>query len=67
MSWRRTPTSRWSPSTRTPLSTVHQPIQQMGSAAIALLIRLMDGAPIEQNHIRLPTALVRRGSTAAPR
>jgi LacI family transcriptional regulator len=50
-----------------PLSTVHQPIQQMGSAAIALLIRLMDGAPIEQNHIRLPTALVRRGSTAAPR
>lgn len=50
-----------------PLSTVHQPIQQMGSAAIALLIRLMDGAPVEQNHIRLPTSLVRRGSTAPPR
>lgn len=50
-----------------PLSTVHQPIQQMGSAAIDLLIRLMDGAPVQQNHIRLPTSLVRRGSTAPPR
>ncbi len=49
-----------------PLSTVHQPIQQMGAAAIALLIRLLDGAPVERNHLRLPTSLVLRGTTAPP-
>jgi len=53
--------------TNPPLSTVHQPIQQMGAAAIALLITLMDGAPVERTHIQLVTSLVERGSTAPPR
>jgi LacI family transcriptional regulator len=53
--------------TNPPLSTVHQPIQQMGAAAIALLITLMDGTPVDQTHIRLVTSLVERGSTAPPR
>ncbi|WP_421732864.1 LacI family DNA-binding transcriptional regulator [Cellulomonas sp.] len=49
------------------LTTVHQPIQQMGAAAIALLITLMAGESVEQTHIRLVTSLVERGSTAPPR
>ena len=49
------------------LSTVHQPIQQMGAAAIALLITLMAGKSVEQTHIQLVTSLVERGSTAPPR
>ncbi|MEZ0447267.1 LacI family DNA-binding transcriptional regulator [Cellulomonas sp. ICMP 17802] len=53
--------------TNPPLSTVHQPIQQMGAAAIALLIALMDGAPVDRTHIQLVTSLVERGSTAPPR
>ena len=46
---------------------MHQPIQQMGAAAIALLITLMDGAPVDKTHIQLVTSLVERGSTAPPR
>ena len=49
------------------LSTVRQPIQQMGSAAVELLIALMDGRIPENTHVRLPTSLVLRGTTAPPR
>lgn len=52
--------------TAPPLTTVHQPIQQMGAAAITLLISLMDGTPVDRTHVRLPTSLVQRGSTARP-
>src|SRR5665647_1909030 len=53
--------------TTPPLSTVRQPIQQMGSAAVELLIALMDGRIPETMHVRLPTSLVLRGTTAPPR
>jgi len=53
--------------TTPPLSTVRQPIQQMGSAAVQLLIALMDGCIPETTHVRLPTSLVIRGTTAPPR
>jgi LacI family transcriptional regulator len=49
------------------LSTVRQPIQQMGSAAVRLLRALMDGRIPETTHVRLPTSLVIRGTTAPPR
>jgi LacI family transcriptional regulator len=49
------------------LSTVRQPIQQMGSAAVRLLIALMDGRIPQTTHVRLPTSLVIRGTTAPPR
>ena len=53
--------------TTPPLSTVRQPIQQMGSAAVEeLLIALMDGCTPEATHVRLPTSLVIRGTTAPP-
>jgi len=50
--------------TTPPLSTVRQPIQQMGATAIELLIALLDGTPVDSTHVRLPTTLVRRASTA---
>ncbi|RYV52137.1 LacI family DNA-binding transcriptional regulator [Pengzhenrongella frigida] len=53
--------------TTPPLTTVHQPIQEMGAAGITMLIALLEGRPVEQTHVRLPTSLVVRGSTAAPR
>lgn len=53
--------------TRPALSTVRQPIQQMGSAAVELLIAPMDGRIPETTHVRLPTSLVIRGTTAPPR
>jgi LacI family transcriptional regulator len=53
--------------TTPPLTTVRQPIQQMGSAAVELLIALMDGRVPETTHVRLPTSLVLRGTTAPPR
>lgn len=50
-----------------PLTTVHQPIQQMGASAIRLLLALMDETPVESQRVRLPVSLVPRGSTARPR
>lgn len=47
-----------------PLTTVHQPIQQMGAAAIGLLTALLDGGDVDEPHVRLPTSLVVRGTTA---
>ncbi len=48
-----------------PLTTVAQPMQQMGSQAVELLIHLMDGTGERSTHVRLPTELVERGSTRA--
>ena len=45
-----------------PLTTIEQPIQQMGFDATRLLIGLIDGEPVESAHTMLPTKLVVRGS-----
>jgi LacI family transcriptional regulator len=50
--------------TEPPLTTVHQRIQHMGAAAIGLLTSLLDGADVAEPHVRLPTSLVVRGTTA---
>ncbi len=47
-----------------PLTTVAQPIQQMGAEAIGLLVELIAGRQVATDHLRLPTRLVQRGSTA---
>jgi LacI family transcriptional regulator len=52
--------------TTPPLSTVRQPIQQLGAEAVTLLIALLDGRTPETKHVRLATSLVLRGSTAPP-
>ncbi|MFE6996990.1 LacI family DNA-binding transcriptional regulator [Microbacterium sp. NPDC057659] len=47
------------------LTTVRQPLSEMGAAAVQLLLRLLDGG--EREHIRMPAVLVPRESTAPPR
>ena len=48
-----------------PLTTIEQPIQQMGFDATRLLIGLIDGEPVASTHTMLPTRLVVRGSCRA--
>jgi len=48
------------------LSTVRQPMQRLGEVATKLLIGLMNGETPEQTHVRLPTRLVPRATTAPP-
>lgn len=49
-----------------PLTTISQPLQQMGAEALRLLVDLIDGKD-RGVHVRLPTELVERASTAPPR
>ncbi|MFC8193638.1 LacI family DNA-binding transcriptional regulator [Cellulomonas sp. NPDC057328] len=48
-----------------PLTTISQPLQQMGAEALQLLVDLVAGREREP-HLRLPTELVVRASTAPP-
>lgn len=48
------------------LTTVQQPIRQMGYDAMTMLVALIEGNEPPDIHIELETTLVRRGSTAAP-
>ncbi len=49
-----------------PLTTVQQPIRQMGHDSIAMLIALIAGEELGETHVTLDTTLVVRRSTAAP-
>jgi LacI family transcriptional regulator len=49
-----------------PLTTVEQPIQLMGRRAVEMLLALLGGADVA-DRVTLPTRLVQRRSTAAPR
>jgi LacI family transcriptional regulator len=48
-----------------PLTTVAQPLHQMGAEAVRLLLGLLSGDTHEE-HLRLPATLVVRASTAPP-
>jgi LacI family transcriptional regulator len=48
------------------LTTVHQPLRELGRMAVSLLVRLMDGHQVEPVHVALATRLVVRSSTAPP-
>jgi LacI family transcriptional regulator len=48
-----------------PLSTVAQPLHEMGVTALRILLAMLSGQPIER-HVRMPTELVVRASTAPP-
>jgi LacI family transcriptional regulator len=56
-----------SASTTPALTTVRQEIQQIGASAVELLVRLVEGSPVDGPHVRLPTTLVVRGSPAPAR
>ena len=54
--------------TRPQLTTVHQPLQEMGRMAVSLLMRLLERQRIDALHVELATELIVRGSTGpAPR
>ena len=46
-----------------PLTTVHQPLQEMGRAALRILQNFAAGSAPDTNHVELATHLVVRGST----
>lgn len=48
------------------LTTVRQPLQEMGRMAVSLLIRLLERHEVEALHVELATELVVRASTAPP-
>ena len=49
-----------------PLTTVQQPMRQLGHDAITMLVGLIAGHLPEETHVTLETTLVRRRSSAAP-
>ena len=49
-----------------PLTTVHQPLQEMGGVAVRTLMQLISGAELDSYHVELATELVVRSSTAPP-
>ncbi len=50
-----------------PLTTIHQPLVEMGKMAATMLLRLISGFSLDSNHVELSTSLVIRDSCAAPR
>jgi LacI family transcriptional regulator len=49
------------------LTTVRQPLAEMGRMAVSLLIRLLDGHRVDALHVELATDLILRGSTGPAR
>jgi LacI family transcriptional regulator len=49
-----------------PLTTVQQPMRQLGHDAIAMLVALIAGEELADLHVILETTLVRRRTTASP-
>jgi LacI family transcriptional regulator len=47
-----------------PLTTVRQPLREMGGVALRTALRLADGEKLESHHVELATELVVRTSTA---
>ncbi len=50
-----------------PLTTIHQPLFEMGRMAANMLLRLISGQPLDSNHVELSTSLVIRESCSPPR
>lgn len=48
-----------------PLTTVAQPLHDMGAAALGILLELLSGTRVDR-HVRMPTELVVRSTTAPP-
>lgn len=49
-----------------PLTTVRQPLEQMGGVAFRTALRLANGEKLDSHHVELATELVVRRSTASP-
>ena len=55
--------SGWLNSTDPPLTTVRQPIESMGKAAVALLVNQMESVAMHREELLFEPELVVRGST----
>lgn len=51
--------------TEPPLTTISQPLREMGAAALRMLVSLLDGVEPDPCHVRLPTTMVDRGTCRA--
>jgi DNA-binding LacI/PurR family transcriptional regulator len=51
---------------RPPLTTLAQPIQELGERLVTMLIDHINGRPVPQDQVLLPPTLVTRASTATP-
>lgn len=49
-----------------PLTTIRQPLHEMGQVALRAALRLADGETLESHHVELATELIVRSSTAPP-
>lgn len=49
-----------------PLTTIRQPLQEMGAVAVRTALRLAAGEGVDSRHVELATELVVRRSTASP-
>jgi len=49
-----------------PLTTVRQPLREMGGVALRTALRLAAGKTLDSHHVELATALIVRDSTAPP-
>jgi LacI family transcriptional regulator len=58
------PVSRWA---SPPLTTVRQPLSEMGRTAAQMLGDLIEGGPLRTNRVELSTELHIRDSTSPPR
>jgi LacI family transcriptional regulator len=52
--------------TQPPLTTVHQPLREMGEAAARTLLAHFEGSPLPNRPTVIPATFTARGSTAAP-
>jgi LacI family transcriptional regulator len=50
-----------------PLTTVQQPLEQMGRVAAQMLIGILNEVEKDSNRIELPTELIVRSSTSTPK
>ena len=49
-----------------PLTTVRQPLREMGAVALRTALRMAAGEELDSHHVELATELVVRKSTAPP-
>ena len=49
-----------------PLTTMEQPVEELASRAVEMLLRLIDGLPLQEPNVRLEARLIHRGTTREP-